>query len=147
MKLPLSLYPKTSSPCNCLNLRRATRAVTQFYDDCLEPCGLTITQLGVLRHIAACTPPTISAVAKRMRIDRTTLNRNLKPLLECGFIAIHPGADSRTRLITLTSSGQQAMDDGGRLWEQAQTSLQDYLGDSDLAKLSQLLLKLEALVP
>ncbi len=147
MQSLLSLYPKTSSPCNCMNLRRASRAVTQFYDDRLKPCGLTVTQLGLLRHIAGCNPPTISEAAKQIRIDRTTLNRNLKPLTEAGFIVITVGQDSRIRLITLSAAGQQAMEEGGRLWEQAQLALQDYLGDADLGKLGQLLLKLEELVP
>ena len=147
MQQLLALYPKTSSPCNCMNLRRASRAVTQFYDDSVKPCGLTITQLGLLRNISVCTPPTISEVAKLMRIDRTTLNRNLKPLAENGFITIAQGKDSRTRLVSLTPSGLAAMEEGGRLWEEAQISLQNYLGDDDLLKLGQLLLKLEALVP
>jgi len=33
---------KTVQVCNCLALRQAARHVTQFYDQCLAPTGLTL---------------------------------------------------------------------------------------------------------
>ncbi|WP_378956089.1 hypothetical protein [Pelosinus sp. sgz500959] len=50
MKHICEIYPKTPSVCNCLNIRRASRAVTQLYDQELKSSGLTIAQLGLLRH-------------------------------------------------------------------------------------------------
>lgn len=141
------LYPKTPSPCSCMNVRRASRAVTQFYDEILKPSGLTIAQLGLLKHLEITESTTITELAKTIRIDRTTLNRNMKPLSEAGLIAIKPGKDSRTRQITLTDAGKTAVADGWKLWEAAQASLKEYLGQEDLTKLIQLLSKLEALVP
>ncbi|MEG6586767.1 MarR family winged helix-turn-helix transcriptional regulator [Dendrosporobacter sp. 1207_IL3150] len=141
------LYPKSSSICNCMNIRRASRAVTQFYDEVLQPSGLTIAQLGLLRHIELAEKITISALAKMIRIDRTTLNRNLKPMAEAGLIVINPGEDSRTREITLTEEGKVAVTNAWKLWGEAQVSLKEYLGEEDLTKLIQLLSKLEALVP
>jgi DNA-binding MarR family transcriptional regulator len=147
MKKINAIYPKVSSPCNCMNTRRASRAVTLYYDEALKPCGLTIAQLGLLRHIQGADMPTISEVAKSFRIDRTTLNRNLKPLAQVGFITIQPGEDSRTRQIAVTEAGSKAMAEGARLWDVAQTEIKEYLGSEDLATLTRLLAKLEALVP
>lgn len=141
------LYPKTPSPCNCMNVRRASRAVTQFYDEVLKSSGLTIAQLGLLKHLEMAEPSTITELAKMMRIDRTTLNRNMKPLSDAGLIIIKPGKDSRTRQITLTDEGKAAAANGWALWEAAQESLKEYLGEEDLTRLVQLLSKLEALVP
>lgn len=140
-------YPKAPSPCNCMNVRRASRAVTQFYDEVLKPSGLTIAQLGLLRHLEQLETKTINELAQIMRIDRTTLNRNMKPLLAAGLIDSKPGKDSRTRNILLTEAGKQAVTNGWKLWEAAQASLKGYLGEEDLTKLTQLLSKLEALVP
>lgn len=140
-------YPKEPSICNCLNVRRASRAITQFYDEVLKPSGLTIAQLGMLRHLAVTEGTTVGGLAKRMRIDRTTLNRNMKPLLESGFITIVPGEDSRTRQITLTEAGKEASARAWALWGEAQTALGEYLGGEDLVKLVKLMSKLEALVP
>ena len=42
---------KISRGCTCLRLRKASRRVSQIYDQHLEPFGLTVTQYGVLGHI------------------------------------------------------------------------------------------------
>lgn len=138
-------YPKPTSPCTCLNIRRASRAVTQFYDEVLKPSGIRIAQLGLLRLLEK--EATITELAKAMRIDRTTLNRNMKPLVEAGFITVNPGKDSRTRLVGLTATGKEAVAQAWRLWGEAQTAIAEYLGNEDLAKFAELMAKLEALVP
>jgi predicted transcriptional regulator len=119
MKYINEIYPKCPSLCNCMNLRRASRAVTQLYDEILKPSGLTIAQLGLLRHLEIAEQTTISELAKIMLIDRTTLNRNMKPLADAGLIAINPGKDSRTRQVILTEKGKDAVVRGGGLWDKA----------------------------
>jgi len=130
-----------------MNIHRASRAVSQFYNQVLKPSGLTIGQLGLLRHIGMAEGKTISELAKDMRLDRTTLNRNLKPLNEVGFITIKSGQDSRTRQVTLTEAGCTAVIEGGRLWGEAQESIKEYLGDEELSQFIKLMAKLEAIVP
>lgn len=147
MKQSAGNYPKKPSICNCMNIRRASRAVTQFYDDMLRPSGLTIAQLGLLRTLNALETATMSELASMLRIDRTTLNRNLKPLVEAGLITISPGRDSRTKQLALTSEGKESSDKAWERWGDAQTALRDYLGEEDMEKMTQLLSKLEALVP
>lgn len=147
MKHINEIYPKKPNPCNCMNMRRASRAVTQFYDEVLKPSGLTVAQLGLLRHLEMMEQTTISELAKIMRIDRTTLNRNMKPLSDAGLIGINPGKDSRTREIKLTKAGKDGVVKGWTLWGEAQSSLKEYMGEEDLVKLIQLLSKLEAIVP
>jgi DNA-binding MarR family transcriptional regulator len=139
--------PRQPSPCNCLNIRRASRAVTQFYDKILKPSGLTISQLSLLRHLQHVEPISISELAKIMRIDRTTLNRNMKPLADSGLITITPGQDPRTRQVVLTEHGTVTTDNAWQLWNTAQASFKEYLGEDDLGKLVTLLSKLEALMP
>jgi len=140
-------YPKKSSPCNCLNIRRASRAVTHFYDKILEPSGLTISQLSLLRNLQHVEPVSISELAKIIRIDRTTLNRNMKPLLDSGLLTIYPGQDPRTRQVIMTERGRTVLASAWELWGKAQASVKEYLGEADLAVLVKLLSKLEALVP
>lgn len=138
---------KKLSPCNCLNIRRASRAVTHFYDKMLEPSGLTISQLSLLKHLKQVEPVSISELASIMRIDRTTLNRNMKPLTDSGFITIYPGEDPRTRQVAITKEGIVITDSAWQLWDKAQKSVKEYLGEEDLAVLNTLLSKLEALAP
>ena len=143
----LGLYPKPSSPCNCMNIRRASRAVSQFYDSVLEPGGITLNQFGMLNVINTMQAPGISELAGEFRVDRTTMNRNLKPLLEKELICQRQGSDARRKEIVLTESGHAALQRGMELWEAAQDALEEYLGTSELKQLKSTLAKLEALVP
>lgn len=140
-------YPKTPSPCLCLNIRRASRAVTEFYEKMLEPSGLKVTQYSLLRHLAQIEPVKITELAKFMRIDRTTLNRNMKPLIEAGFIEVNTGVDPRSRQILLTAEGKSVLSSAAGLWEKAQTAMREYLGEAELEQYKKLIAKLEALVP
>lgn len=146
MKHADGYYPKAPSLCLCLNIRRASRAVTEFYEKILEPSGLKVTQYSLLRHLEQVEPVKITELAKIMRIDRTTLNRNMKPLTEAGLIEVNSGQDPRSREVTLTKAGKMALTNATVLWDQAQASLQEYLGD-DSRHFHHLISKLEALVP
>uniref|UniRef100_UPI000471FC68 MarR family winged helix-turn-helix transcriptional regulator n=1 Tax=Paenibacillus zanthoxyli TaxID=369399 RepID=UPI000471FC68 len=75
---------KSSSVCNCINLRRASLAITELYDRYLAPSGLNNSQFSLLRHIDRMGPASVSDVALKMRLDRTTLVRNLKTLEQQG---------------------------------------------------------------
>lgn len=141
------VHTKRPSSCNCTNIRRASHAVTQFYENVLQPSGLTIAQLALLRNAELVEQTNLSELAKMIRIDRTTLNRNMKPLVDAGLIVVNPGKDSRTRQVMLTDTGKEALKKGWVLWEEAQASIEEYLGGDELAKLVKLLSKLEALVP
>ncbi|MBP2638906.1 MAG: HpaR: homoprotocatechuate degradation operon regulator, HpaR [Firmicutes bacterium] len=140
-------FPKIASPCLCLNIRRASRAVTEYYEQILAPSGIKIAQYSLLRHLKETEPATISVLAKSMRIDRTTLNRNMKPLSQAGLIAVNPGEDPRSRQITLTKAGQDVLAQATLLWDEAQVTLKEYLGDGEVEQFNRLVAKLEALVP
>lgn len=145
--MKLTTFPKLPSPCLCLNIRRASRAVTEFYEKVLEPSGIKIAQYSLLRHLEYVEPVTISELAKFMRIDRTTLNRNMKPLCEIGLISVKPGKDPRSRQVSLTNAGKKTLVDANSLWEKAQTELKEYLGSTDVEQFNKLVAKLEALTP
>lgn len=143
-----ALYPKASSPCNCMNIRRATKAISQLYDNVLAPSGVTITQMGILLTVKnqgdSCN---ITSLAEALRTDRTTMNRNLKPLINAGLLAISFGKDARAKRPYLTQKGEESLAEALGLWSKAQELLADYLGQEELAKLRTTLARIEALVP
>src|SRR5438445_13303592 len=93
----LSDIRAVATQCTCLNLRRITRKVTQRYDEWLAPSGLRATQFSLLGILHAPGEVSISGLAERMDIDRTTLTRNLQLLAEQGLVAIGTGSDPRSR--------------------------------------------------
>lgn len=118
--------------CVCGNVRKAARAITQFYDDILRPSGLRITQFGMLGAMMARGPITVTRLAEATVTDRTTLTRNLKLLEEQGLIRIDPGSDRREREVSITRLGSEALKKGYPLWEKAQTQITNGLGAEHL---------------
>ena len=114
--------------CACFNIRKASRAVTQLYDGMLQSSGLRVTQFTLLVVIASAGSVTITRLGQMLVMDRTTMTRNLKPLVNQGLIAIGVGQDQRTRVVTLTASGREALTKAFPLWEKAQTRVVERLG-------------------
>lgn len=140
--------PSSSSPaCACGRLRRATRALTQLYDDLLAPAGLRLTQFSLLRTLARQGPHRISDLAAIQLLDRTALSRNLDPLVEQGLVEIVRGDDARTREVALSRKGAQALKAAEPHWARAQRIVAERIGPSKLETLIVTLGELEALHP
>jgi DNA-binding MarR family transcriptional regulator len=106
--------------CVCSAVRRAARAITQHYDRALRPSGLRVTQFTLLVILALAGPLPMSRVADRLGMERTTLTRNLQPLLRQGLVTVGDGADRRVRTLTLTARGRRAAAAALPHWRQAQ---------------------------
>lgn len=115
--------------CTSLNLRKAARTVTQFYDDALRGSGLKSTQFSLLAAASLAGTAPISRLAEEMAMDRTTLTRNLKPLEAEGLLQIVAGADRRVRNVTVTPEGDALLQKAAPMWRDAQTRMIDKLGD------------------
>jgi DNA-binding MarR family transcriptional regulator len=142
-----NIYDKKSSQCNCLNIRRASQAITEVYDEILAPSDLKIGQFSLLKHINELGPVSVSDLALIIRLDRTTLVRNLKPLEERGFVTDMATEGTRNRQLKLTDKGVQAYKSAEQLWEKAQGFFEEYLGRDNIDTFTALLSKIEALVP
>lgn len=130
--------------CTCANVRAASRVITKLYDTIMEPSGLKVTQFSVLRNVEAAGPLSVTALARVMNLDRTTLVRNLKVLDAGNLVQRAAGKDSRERLIAITARGRDAIDGALPYWEEAQKKVEDHLGSEDLEKLVTLLMALES---
>ena len=140
--------PSLPSPaCACGRLRRATRALTQLYDDLMAPSGLRVTQFSLLRTLAREGTSRMSELAGILLLDRTALSRNLDPLVERGFVAIAPGRDARTREVSLTPAGEKAVHGAETHWKRAQARVAAKLGATKLDALIVTLREIETLHP
>ena len=92
-----------------MRVRRSARVVGNYYDAHLKPIGLKGTQFTLLTAIYLYPSITIGQLAERLLLDRTTLNRNLKPLERQELIRSGPGEDQRTRTLELTPKGTDTL--------------------------------------
>ncbi|HVK50402.1 MAG TPA: helix-turn-helix domain-containing protein, partial [Pseudoxanthomonas sp.] len=76
---------ESSSPCTCFHLRRATRRVSQIYDRELAAVDLSLNEYSILRRTSE-APRALGDLADALGMDRSTLSRNLKPLLDEGWL-------------------------------------------------------------
>lgn len=134
--------------CVCHNLRKTSRAITQFYDKVLAPSGINSTQLALLRRISIGNSSTVSQISKEMCMDRTTLTRSLELLKRQDLIQIESSSDRRKRIVTITSKGATRINKAFPLWEKAQRVIMEKfrkgnwreikMGLSDLSKIATL---------
>ena len=143
---PMSL-PSVPPACTCGRLRRATRALTQLYDDLMAPSGLRVTQFSLLCTLAREGPSRMSELAETLLLDRTALSRTLDPLVGRGLIVIVPGSDARTREVSLTRAGDKAIRMAEPYWKRAQAQVAARVGSAKLDALVATLRELEQLHP
>lgn len=115
--------------CTCFNVRRASRTVTQFYDDIMETSGIKATQFTMLGAIAMMGPASVTKLSDHLILDRTTLTRNLKVLEKLNLINISTGEDRRERVVRLTEHGKAALARATPVWQEAQQLLISGFGE------------------
>lgn len=119
-----SIKPKVDQ-CHCLAMRKATRKITQFYDDKLASTGLRTTQFSILRLIDAAGEASVNMLAEQLDLDRTTTGKNLRPLERAGFVQVVASpADGRYRAIRLTDQGAEVLRAATPLWRAAQRAFE-----------------------
>jgi len=127
-------------PCACASLRRASRAVTQLYEQALRPSGIRITQFSLLQFLAlAGRPITQGTLGQLLALDSTTLSRTLKPLESARWIRSTTGPDGRERHVELTAGGRRVLKRATPAWEAVQQRLRVALGPKQWSALDELL--------
>lgn len=120
-------------------LRRAARAVTQDYDLALRPAGLKLSQYSVLANVARQGGQTITQLAARMALDRTTLTRNLRPMVKSGWIRLAAGGDRRAQAVHLTAQGAAILKHARPMWRRAERDFRERMGAQRMEDLKDLL--------
>lgn len=115
--------------CHCTNLRRAARAATRLYDEYVRSSGLSIAQVALI-SVALENPERPSGELGRMLgLDKSTLGRNLRPLLQDQMISVARGTqDRRTRTIRVTEAGLRAFEKASELWGRAESEFVRMVG-------------------
>jgi DNA-binding MarR family transcriptional regulator len=110
--------------------RRTANLVTRHYNRYLAPLGLEVTQAVLLGVIGSGRADSLSALARLMGIERSTLQRNLHPLEQAGLVRRNRKGPKRV-VPELTPQGEEKLAEAYDAWQQAQTSLTDALDDPD----------------
>ena len=121
-------YEYINKQCCCFNLRKISRAITQYYDRCLESLNIRSTQFTLLVALDATSAKTLTQIAEALVMDRTTLTRNLKPLAKMELITIIHTVDKRSKAYALTDKGKNLLVNSIPLWKAAQDNVINGIG-------------------
>jgi DNA-binding MarR family transcriptional regulator len=117
----------SGTPCLCNALRQASRVVSRLYDEELRGVGLRTTQYSLLRVVARAGQVRQGDLSGLTSLDETTMTRNLRPLVDAGWVAVRIGDDRREKLVTITKAGTAKLAEAGPAWERAQARMQALL--------------------
>lgn len=114
--------------CTCFRVRGAARRVSQIYSKHLAPTGLKISQFSLLGFVTAEGPVSIGRLSDLLATDRTTLTRNLRPLLQSGLIERAPSGDKRRHELLATHAGRALLKRALPLWSAAEQEVRAAMG-------------------
>ena len=119
--------PLAGVPCICRALRQASRAVSRLYDQELRPIGLRTTQYSLLRLLRRSGEVRQRDLGELTLHDETTLTRNLRPLVDAGWVAVRIGDDRREKWLKLTAGGVAKLEEARPAWVRAQKRMRSQL--------------------
>jgi len=108
----------------------ATRSVDRLYDRAFSVAELRVTTYSILSRLAADGPLSISQLAERMAMDRTTCTREVTPMAASGLVDVTIGSDRRRRVLRLTAFGEQRLKQGRPAWARVQKVVADEFGET-----------------
>jgi len=115
-------------PCMCASLRRASRTITQVYEQALIPAGLSATQFTIMQTLSLAGEVTQGELARILAMDSTTLTRTLAVMSRSGWIAKKRGQDRREWRMRVSGAGEARFQQALPHWRKAQTHVRRQLG-------------------
>jgi DNA-binding MarR family transcriptional regulator len=124
-----SVSAQIARQCVLTRTRQIARVLTALYDEALRPLGINAPQLSLLVLITEHGPLSRAALGRKNHHDRSTLTRNLQPLIAQGWVADgQPAADGRSRALSVTPAGEALLNSAGPAWTAAQERAASLLG-------------------
>jgi len=118
---------RIAGECLAGRVRVLSRVVTGIYDDALRPHKVRVSQMNILVAVAAMGPVRASDVCRQLRLDKSTLSRDLDRLLDRGWVRATPGA-GRSQDLEATPAGRAMIRKVLPAWEEAQARVRGVLG-------------------
>ena len=125
-------------PCLCANVRRASRVLSQIYEEAMRPFGLRMTQFTILQALSLTGKKLQGDLAELLALDSTTLTRSVGILHKRGWVKVRKGKDRRERWLSLSRSGERELARIQPSWEAVQKKVRLQLGEGRWNRLVQL---------
>jgi DNA-binding MarR family transcriptional regulator len=133
---------RMAGECIAVRVRLINRVITALYDEAFRPFGLRVSQANILAAIARLGDPRPAEVSRVLRIEKSTLSRDVELLRRNGWVETRPPAGGRNQTVRLTPAGAKLL---GRIrpsWEKAQAEVRRLVGEDGEEALRQMATRL-----
>lgn len=129
-----SLVAEVTRDCLLTRTRRISRVITSIYDHAMRPHGLNSSQFSLLVTIAKLGGASRAEIGRANYQERSTLTRNLAPLLEEGWVEeMVSDGGGRSRPVIVSEAGRKLLATALPAWRAAQEEAKKMLGDEGVA--------------
>ena len=117
--------------CLCARMRQSSRNMSQIYNKHLKASGekINANQVSILVTISQVDDGSINKISNLLKMDRTTLTRNLNILKKSEWVELNSGSDGRFTYINLTAKGNKVLSKVFPHWSKAQEQVKKILGE------------------
>ncbi|QJX00941.1 MarR family winged helix-turn-helix transcriptional regulator [Frigoriglobus tundricola] len=118
---------RIAGECLAGRVRALNRVVTAIYDESLRPYQVRTTQMNVLVAIAAMGKARAADICHRLKLEKSTLSRDLDRLIERGWV-LATSNGGRAQVLEATEAGRALIETLLPVWEVAQERVREVLG-------------------
>lgn len=130
----MALANDAARDCACLQARMLSRQITRAYDAALRDSSLKVTQFTMVAAVVASGDGlSLTELADRLGMDRSTFSRNLTPLVRRGLVQHTNALKGRSRGVRATEAGQSVFAQSAPAWRAAQDRLRRLLASAGRA--------------
>jgi DNA-binding MarR family transcriptional regulator len=126
---------KTTTPvremfdnCTASRVRMIARSVSAIYDQAVARHGVTIAQVNLVVTLADFGPSTLRKLGGFLRLERSTMSRNLDLLMKRGLVKAMSSNARGIREVAITEAGLDMIEAVLPDWRSAQTQAAQLLG-------------------
>jgi DNA-binding MarR family transcriptional regulator len=106
--------------CVCAAARRKSRELTRAFEKAMRGSGVRGAQFSLLATLVQTGPMPTARLADFLGLERTTLTRNLRPLIRDGLVRIDEDEDRRVHKVAITPAGEAGARRAFPFWKKAQ---------------------------
>ena len=121
--------------CFSMRTRFLNRTINSIYDEAFRELGVTASQANMLVAIVKVEDLSPTQLSQILNIEKSTLSRNLDRLRKAELIEIVEPNSGRTKSLKISQAGNDLMPKMYPLWQKAQESVQQLLGEQGSADL------------
>ena len=135
----MEYYYDVAQNCLFAKTRTVSRFVTNIYTKALKDIGVTPVQYSMLTAMQCLNEANINDLSSALKMDRTTINRNLKPLIRDGLVYVNESDDKRERIVSITKEGEEIYKRGYINWKKAQNEMKEILSEEYWVEMNKVL--------